>query len=447
MFLLVALFAIAGSVWMVPVVRRGRVATMVGVMLVLGTVFGPFFFAINGPIQFSLDRIVWAMIAGYIAVQWRMGRVDWPSLQRADVVMFALCGFLLVSCFQGGDPPGEDKPFARWLFYIAMPLGTYCMVRITRLRQGDLTLYMTTWLVLGIYLAITALFEIKSMSAFVFPKYINDPEVWEFFGRGRGPLLNPIANGVLIGGAFLIACLRFWKASRPMMFAYGAIIGVLLIGIYATLTRSCWVGAIGGIGLITMLYAPRWMRVWAMAGVVLLGGAMAMGLKDQLLAFKRDKELSAEEAAKSIELRPLLAIVAWEMYKDRPIVGHGFGHYFEHHGPYHNARGYDLPLEKVRVYVQHNTFLSILVDGGTIGLSLLAGALSLFFASSLKIVRGGNYPAEATQLALVMIGLIWIYFANGMFHDLIVIPMVQMFVMATAGLVVNAASRGVQGEV
>lgn len=440
---LVALFAIAASVWMIPVVRRGRVATMVAIILVLGTVVGPFFFAINGPIQFSLDRIAWVSLIGYIAFQWRLGRVQWPTLHRVDWVMIALAAFLMVSTQQGGQPPGDASPFARWLFYIWMPLGTYAMVRTTRLRAGDLTTFMSVWLGLGIYLAVTAVLEIKSLQHLVFPRYINDPKVWEFYGRGRGPLLNPIANGVLIGGALIVACLRLWDAARSQKPFYAIAVGILLTGIYATLTRSCWVGAIGAIGLIAMLYAPRWVRVWSLGGLVILAGAMSLGLKDQLLSFKRDKNLSAVEAAKSIELRPLLAVVAWEMFKDAPIVGHGFGHYFEHNDPYHNHRGYDLPLEKVRQYVQHNTMLSILVDGGMVGISLFLGVLAMFAVAAMRIIRQNSYPREAVHLALVMVGLLTIYFANAMFHDLIVIPMVQMFLMATAGLTVNAATRGI----
>lgn len=440
---LVLLFAIAASVWTIPIVRQGRVSTMVAVVLVLGTVLGPFFFAINGPIQISIDRIVYAMVFAYIAIQWRLGRVQWPTMQRVDWLMLALCGFLLLSTQQGGTPPEGAPPFARWLFYILMPLGAYAMVRITRLRAGDLTTFLTIWLGLGIYLSITALFELRAMPQLVFPKYINDPTVWEFYGRGRGPLLNPIANGVLIGGAFVIAFLRLWDTDRKLKPIYAGVIGILLIGIYATLTRSCWIGAIGAVGAIAMLYSPRWLRVWSVAGLVLLGGAMTLGLKDQLLTLKRDKELSAVEAAKSIELRPLLAVVAWEMFKDSPIIGHGFGHYFEHNAPYHNNRGYDLPLEKVRTYVQHNTFLSILVDGGLFGLSMFVTILAMFVAMAMKIIRQGTHSRESLHIALVMLGTMVIYFSNAMFHDLIVIPMVQMFLMTIAGLTVNAATRGV----
>ena len=436
MAFLVALFAIAASCWTVPVVRSGRVPIMIAIVLVLGTVLSPFFFAIEGPIQISIDRIAWGGLLVVLVVQWRLGRIELPSLGKTDVLMVALTGFMLLSSQQGGDPPGTSSPLARWLFYVMMPAGTYAMARVIRLRRGDVPGFMTVWIILAVYLAVTGLLEAKNIRALVFPRYINDPAVWEFYGRGRGPLLNPIANGVIIGGALMATAIRMWNAARDRQILYAAVSLVLLGGVYATLTRSCWVGAIGGLGCIAWLYLPRWARIWSVACLAVLAIAMSMGLKDQLLAMKRDKDLSAAEAAKSVELRPLLAVVAWEMFKDSPIRGHGFGHYFEHNGPYHNARGYDLPLEKVREYMQHNTFLGIAVDGGIIGLSLLVSILASFGWAAYRIVRDRTYSREALGLALLTIGFLWVYFANAMFHDLIVIPMVQMFLMALGGLVV-----------
>ena len=73
MELLILLFVAAVAMWMVPIVHRGRVIPIVMAMLVTGTVFGPFFFAIDGPIQFSLDRVLWVSIMVMVVVGWRLG--------------------------------------------------------------------------------------------------------------------------------------------------------------------------------------------------------------------------------------------------------------------------------------------------------------------------------------------------------------------------------------
>ena len=206
-------------------------------------------------------------------------------------------------------------------------------------------------------------------------------------------------------------------------------------------------GAIGAVALIAMTYSPRWVRVLGLASVVLLAGAMAMGLKDQLTELKRDKALSAVESAKSIELRPLLAVVAFEMFKDKPIAGHGFGHYFENNGPYHVNRQYGLPLEKVRGYMQHNTFLG---NPGRWWVDWTDDAMPDPVGSSLllgwQLARRKQSSPEARSLGILMMSVIVIYFANGMFHDLIVIPMIQMFMMFVAGLAINVHGQGVTAE-
>lgn len=444
MGLLVALFALAATVWMVPIIHRGRILNIATIVLLTGTVFGPFFFAIDGPIQISLDRVLWVAMFGLLAVQWRMGNVELPKAIRIDWLVIGLTAYLMVSSMRGGEVPRGVTPFARWLFYIAMPFGMYAIARTVPLRKADVRWFFAAVIALGLYLSVTGMLELKGLHWGVFPGYITDPEHWEFYGRGRGPLLNPIANGMLIGIALVATVLAFFRAERrgKLLLAVAGI--VLLGGIYATLTRSCWMGAIGAVALLAMIYSPRWVRVLGLASVVLLSGAMAMGLKDQLLALKRDKELSAAEAAKSVELRPLLAVVAYEMFKDQPVIGHGFGHYFEHSPKYHDVRSYKLPLERVRTYHQHNSFLAMVVDGGLVGISMFGGALFWFALTAWDLARRSVHSIDARCIGLLMLGTLVVYTSNAMFHDVIIIPMMQMFLMFIAGLTVSAHQRGVQ---
>ncbi|MCG8650958.1 MAG: O-antigen ligase family protein, partial [Pirellulales bacterium] len=321
MNLLVGMFSLAALVWLVPVIRRGGVIPIGIVVLLVGTVLGPAFFAIEGPIQFSLDRVLWAGMLGVLAVRWRMGQLSCSRIHRVDGIMIGLATWLLISTQLGGAVAEGTPPMARWLFYIAMPLGMYAISRWVGIGSFDVRLFMSAMTVLGLYLAFTAMCEVTGIHALVFPRYIIDSDTWEFFGRGRGPLLNPAGNGILMSISLAAAIIGFLHSQRRGKLLYGVAILILLGGIYATLTRSVWLGAGAAVSILAMVHAPRWVRVLGMAVVVLLGGAMMTGLKDQLIRLKRDKHLTAADAEKSIQLRPLLAVVAWEMFKDRPLNG------------------------------------------------------------------------------------------------------------------------------
>ena len=151
----------------------------------------------------------------------------------------------------------------------------------------------------------------------VFPKYIvttaADADA-EFVGRGRGPLLNPIANGMLLA-ICLGSTLMWWpRLSRVGQLLLLAVALLLLAAIYCTLTRSVWMGGMLALALAVGLALPWSWRLPLLGGGVLAAVLVAATQWEQLLAFKRDKALGAEKTAESVELRPILAVVAWQMF-------------------------------------------------------------------------------------------------------------------------------------
>jgi O-antigen ligase len=322
----------------------------------------------------------------------------------------------------------------------------YALARLIEIRPRDIRLMLTGSMVLGIYLAVTAVFEITGMHGLVFPRFIADPEVWEFYGRGRGPLLNPSGNGFVMSVSFAAAALGFVYADRRGKAMYAVIAAIILCGVYATLTRSAWLGVVCTFVLLAMVYAPRWVRVFGLATAIIIGGASAAGVKDQLIRMKRDKNLTAADAEKSIKLRPLLAVVAWEMFKDKPIIGHGYGHYFTHNDRFHNNRSYELPLGQARRYAQHNVFLSILVDTGLIGVSMFISWLAMLVGVGWRLARQRESSTETRWVGLMLLGALTAYFCNGMFQDATIIPMVHMFLFFLAGVGVTVYQKGLTAD-
>lgn len=419
-------------------------------LLWIGTIFGPPFFAFDGPIQISFDRLLLAITIGVAAFHWWTGQIKLPTLNRVDVCVAGLVVYIYWSSRGYNITETIVDPTARWLFYILVPAVVYGLARITPFSSVDFKLLMRGIIVLGLYLSVTAVCEIKGFHALVYPKHILNPEVWMFLGRGRGPLLNPAGNGLIISIAMAAVAASFVNADRQSKALYAALGVILFVGCYATLTRSCWLGIAGAVAAVGFVFSPRWVRVMGLASMVLLAVAMSMGLKEHLMSFKRDKALSAEDAAKSVELRPLLAAVAFEMFKDKPLTGHGYGQYLQRHTSYHSIRELGMPLEMARPYSHHNAFLAFLVDSGLIGLGLYLGFISMTAIYGWQLAHNGGLPLEARQLGLFSLATLAAYFPNAMFHNMTIIPMVQIFLMTSGGLVVTVYQRGLsdakQGE-
>ncbi len=443
MSLLAVLFAFASLVWMIPIARSGRLLLLAMAILGIGTVFGPNFFAVDGPIQLSLDRMMYFGMFALAVVGLRFGITRLPKMTRVDWLVVAIVGWFGLSAMTGGgDPPGTPPP-ARWLFYIAMPAGMYFVARLMDLKSDDVRWLILGATGLGMYLSITALLEIKGIHGAVFPRYIVDAEVWEFYGRGRGPLMNPSGHGFLISIGLAAAAVGLVGTSRDRRPIYLLLVLCLFMGVYATLTRSAWMGGFAAVAIIGFLLSPRWVRVFGLCVALLMAGLATTSVKDQLFRMKRDQNLTAADAEKSVKLRPLLATVAWEMFKDRPIVGHGFGHYFAKHKPYHDARGYDMPLGQARPYAQHNVFLSVLVDTGLIGFTLFLSWFVAISAGAWRMARDNIAGGDRRAVGLLMLGTIAAYFCNGMFQDTMIIPMVHMFLFFVAGVAATAMQTGV----
>lgn len=434
---LIGIFFFACLIWVIPLLRTGAILRSAMVILVVGTVFGTPFFYIDGPIQLSIDRILWFGLMGSLFLGLRLGFTKFPKLNRADCLMAGIVGWFFIAAATGGPAVPKTNPIAPWLFFTVIPAGMYVAARVVTITKKDAEFFVSAFLGLGLYLAITAVCEWRGWHFAVFPKYIVDPEQWEFFGRARGPLMQPAGNGVLLGACLAAAISRFMNGGRAGKTIYGAIAMIMLMGMYATLTRSVWIGAALVVCIFVLLYSPRWVRVLGLIAATALAGAMFLGLKDQITNLKRDKQLTAEDAAKSVKLRPLLAIVGYEMFKDRPIKGHGLGRYKLKSVPYHANRTWGVPLEQARGYIQHNVVLSILVDTGLLGLSLFMGWVSVLTLSAWQLIRQRTSSKPMRAIGAMAIALLAVYFFNGMFHDVTLIVMVNSFLFFVGGVVVT----------
>ncbi len=331
-----------------------------------------------------------------------------------------------------------------------MPLAMYWVVRQTPVSDRALEWTYLAFGLFGIYLALTSLAEVRQMWAFVFPRYIGSTEYVEFYGRGRGPLLNPAGSGILQGLCLLGMIMRWPRASRVAQLFIVALLPLYAWGIYSTFTRSAWLGLALGLMVVIAFSLPRAWRT-VVIGTLIIATLPLVALNwEGLMSFKRDKELSAAEAAESAKLRPILAVIAWHMFLDRPLLGSGYGQYRTESLAYLSDRSIDLPLEKARPYVQHNVFLALAVDTGLVGMGLFVAMLVLWMRMAWRLwCNRRRPPPAARQFGLLFLAFVGVWFPNAMFQDVLLIPMANMLLVFLAALVVNlatVAARAANGQ-
>ena len=396
--LIVPLMAVAAFAWIrfQPSFQINWLPTLgLGVVLI-GSVLGHEFFHVSaGPVPITLDRVLLAMALTWFGWRFLTGRENLARLNRVDVAVLIWLAVITINTLTHDFTFLNNMPASRLLFFNWMPVALYLVMRHCHLTESDLKFIAVTMGALGIYLALTGLAEMKGLEAFIFPKYILTSDFREFLGRGRGPFLNPVSNGIFQTLCF--CCVVAWwphqaqletgRQNRGLQFLIVVLALVICLGIYATLTRSTWVGLVAACGIFIFLPAPQRIK-----GAMIIAGTIAAlllapVLADKVLSFKRDQDVSQADMELSAQMRPIFAVVAWEMFQDRPLAGVGFGQYAQAKDPYLKDPHTGMPLSITDGLMQHNVILAYLTETGLIGVIAILGLLGQFLRSSWNVWR------------------------------------------------------------
>ena len=422
---------------------RFNLVPMIGFLVILtGCVFSSDFFHVaGGPIPITLDRLMLAGLGGVFAWQYVHGKQSLRRFNFVDWGVMMLTGVITLSTLMGDFTFLGNMPASRLLFFNLFPVALYMVMRHTQINDRDLKLVSLGFAALGLYLAATAIAETRGLSAIVFPRYIINPEFEEFFGRGRGPFLNPVSNGICM--VLSLCCIWMWFPGSSLRRKV-VIVGLacfMCLGIYSTLTRSVWMGLVFAAAIVVFMPASKSSKGGMMVAASLMLMFLAPFLADHIFSFKRDKNVSVADMENSAKLRPMFLTVAERMVADRPILGVGFGQYARAKYPYLQDPYSAEPLSMTRSYMQHNIFLAYVTETGLLGLSALLLMLSLFLHAAWTIWRDNRLSFWQRQFGLLMMAMLANHCTNGMFHDVSIIPMENMFLFFLAALVNNFYSK------
>lgn len=372
-----ALLGLSLLAWSVVFLRVHNVFAGSVIFLIATTIFPPEYLKLDvAGLSLTIDRAWLLIVAGQFTWDLYCGKTNWRNLTGSDAVLFLFLSWLIVRTLTtpiGKEIQGQPSTVMHLINGYLAPVFLYFLMRHSRLKPIDAWPAIGLVLIFGVYLSITAVLEITKQWSLVWPPFIADPTLGIHFGRARGPMLQSVRLGMCLCLCLAILwafVLRLNPNAKWAWLTTFSLTPLFLLGILLTYTRSIWMGTIAVVVILMSTLLVGKTRAIALGALVVSGAMGGLILGPSLVAFKR--EYSEAETLESTKMRGAFAYVSVEMFKDRPITGFGFNQFQVHNRPYLDDRRTSIRLESIRGYVHHNSYLSLLVDLGLIGVILFA---------------------------------------------------------------------------
>ena len=439
---------LAAVVWGAIFARRGSLLAGCGLYIIVAYVVGhEFWHAKVGPVPLTLDRLLLVGLLAAAAIQWKVGRL---TLKRPVAPIGCWlgcwrCSRLALS--SPGQPQSSAKGAAPGGGYLLISLCQPRSMRLLARRRSRTASGAACWLDWLFWVSICrsrrcARWRANGRSSFRATSPIRrsaSTSVAPRAGAQRGQLgyLSHRMSVVRLDAAGTDGqAVAAARAHRDV-----AADGARRVLDVHPLDLARIGGERSGRGLV-LRAAPVAMAAHAVATctaglvVVAISWSSVVGL---------EREGSAAEAHHSVDQRASFAYVSWQMFQDHPILGVGFGRFYDRKLPYLSDRRQQVELESIRGLDHHNTFLSVLVETGMVGFAAFCGVLIAWTRS--RVVADDNAAAASWSRAqgVLMLGLMVNYLCSAAFHDLTLLPAQQWLLFAFAGLTVNLWQQSAAG--
>jgi O-antigen ligase len=229
------------------------------------------------------------------------------------------------------------------------------------------------------------------------------------------------------------------EVARGWQLVLLAALPLMTLAVFFTYTRSTWIGLVASAGIVGFLELPRVWRVPLFTLAALCGLLVAAVAWNDVIGLER--EGSAGESHHSVDQRKSFAYVSWNMFKDNPVFGVGFGRFYDRKLPYLSDRSQEFELESLRPLHHHNTLLSVLVETGIVGLATFVAVLFALARNAWLLAKDTVADGWMQSQGVLMLAVLITYLSSAMFHDLTLLPSQQWVLFTCAGLTMNVRLR------
>lgn len=343
---------------------------VLAVWLVSSVIFSGYLYVIRfgGFFDITIERIIFVLLILFLVAGLFQGKVRLQKFLSIEIAMGVFLLLCVVSMVRVGFVAVAPEFISPWFVFITgyfFPFIVFLFAKHFILGEKDLRFILHGLFYFGLYLSVTAFFEFSDLQQWVFPKFINDPELGANWGRARGPFLNAGFNGfgILVGLICGLHLLPEKKGAAKVF--YQASILLFFPAIFFTLTRMVYIGF-----LITMFLFLGWYKTsfskWKLISfpiaVVLI---VAIVNAPRLLSTERREGGVAQVG--EVYIRLALLQKSYFMFSEQPFTGIGLAQFVPS-----SIRSYRGPVfsveEETPSQLQHNHLLGIATELGIPGL-------------------------------------------------------------------------------
>lgn len=379
-----------------------------------------------------LILVVVAMFVGMVAAGRLRIRWAWPTSLLMTVI---LVYFTLSAAVSGFQTIAVASVHYRLIAGYWFPFLVFALVLHAVHTDIDIRRLLTFFFLLGLYLTFTGWAERFQLWSLVWPSFIADPDKGIHWGRVRGPfLVSPIMGTAMVYVFFNNLVLA--RMSGPLMRFTCRLAALMTLPVlFWTQTRSVWL-AMALAAILWLGFSRRGLvrsvGISLLLAVVIVGGTWNW----RNLSSER-REVGGMTSIEPIYVRLGLALITWDIFKDHPLTGVGFGHFRDHAVRYaHNPSSPYYAFASTAM--EHNNFLSLLAECGLVGLVLFVWLLVAMLRASLRVYR--RLPTEAADpINRDLVLLYWILYANwlvdAMFRETSVSPFVNSLLFGMTAMI------------
>jgi O-antigen ligase len=248
--------------------------------------------------------------------------------------------------------------------------------------------------------------------------------------RISATLVSPVIYGIFVGAGIVtsiaILVLDGPRSLRRLAFLT---LALGLPALFFTFTRGCILATFVVASVVA--FVPRRTRVPALGVALVAAIAVAASWGTITQSSLYQKRASNQE---NVSGRFVMARAALDLVEEKPVLGWGYGQYDFAKGTLETSTG-SLSEESLYAYTSHNTFLTIVVELGIVGLLVLVLPWAIVVAQSIRQARAGiGFPA---WLTVSLIGTLAVYVLAALTSD----TRFFSFVPATAWVAIGLLRR------